>query len=166
MLEFEIKGTVKQAWLASTEYENQNISLDIGAEAIAVIKSRVADLPEHDSASFRWPFTGTVAKFISKIDVGEPFKNVWEVSQESLVHDHLSRKPASHDNVTDGVYAFVEYTMVPYLGKPPSGEHAGYAGGCTLQLLSVGLCPSANKRKKPDYGNRNFDSATKKKRMQ
>jgi hypothetical protein len=89
---------------------------------------------------YHWPFLGTVAKITPKEYLSKPFKDVWEVNDERLIHDGHLRSSVSVNHVKKGVMVWVEYTIIPYMGKKPTKENdAKFDPGCILQLLSIGM---------------------------
>ena len=62
-----------------------------------LIKSYVFYAPNYNLNIYHWPFLGTVAKFISKEYLSKPFKDIWEVDNETLVYDERLWSPVSVD---------------------------------------------------------------------
>ena len=69
------------------------------------------------------------------------------------------RKRIAADEVKERRSVVVEYTPVPYDGNEADNESDGFDGGCSLQLLSIGVLDDDGSEKF------DFDSPQKHRRM-
>jgi hypothetical protein len=151
-LEFKVKGDVVSRFLRSGALSHV-IVVKISATEVDRIKFIVRTAPKHDDDGFRWPFTGSDAKFVSKTDLEGDFSPVLDGEGED--GDLLSI-----DDVEEGYNVLIEFTLIPYLGKSTKGEEKGFAHGCTLRLNSIWVL-----KKGIAHRNLNFESASKRRRL-
>lgn len=163
--EFQIKGTVASTFLRSTPNKfSHTLVLNIDPAEVDKVKELVktcpAFVPEED---FRWPFTGTEAKFTSRSNLNGDFINTWDGRKMSDIQNVTERNKLPAQQIEVGSNVVVEYTIVPYLGRKATDKDEGFSAGCSLELLSVGLLSD-------DEGNKHggirfdFDSPNKKRR--
>jgi hypothetical protein len=69
------------------------------------------------------------------------------------------RKKSSVEEVKDGMSVVIEYTPLPYIGRKRTDEMDGFDGGCSLQLLSIGVLDEG------DSEEFDFESPRKRRRM-
>ena len=191
VLEFAVKGKIKNFWLDATEYSTQTLSIVLPDSDISEIKARV---PSHMSsaASYRWPINNSVAKFVHKdpenpkraLDM--PFENVWEAPSEQQLYTAASRTEMSQDCLKVGDEVLVEYTMTLYSGKDsvtvkprdspgtkppavPKTPPKSWDPGCTLLLLSVGKCSGDDSKEREEASRAvqgyDFNSTRKRRRI-
>ena len=137
ILEFEVTGIVKRAFLKA-DAKSHMVGVDIGVNEIERIKAFVRTIPGFIEVDYRWPFEGSEAKFISKEDLEEEFREAWD-GRNIDVHDIDSRVPLSINDIEEGAKVFVEYTIVSYFGRKAKNGEEGFNPGCTMKLLSIDL---------------------------
>lgn len=161
VVEFRIQGKVMECYLRADPSYSHSISLEITSDQVDLIKSYVYNVPNFDSGSYRWPFVGMVAKFTSKEELNKAFRDVWEVDDEDSIDNERLRLPISVDRVKKGTTVWVEYTIVPYMGKKGTkDDQVKFDPGCTLRLLSIGMLNGVEDNSRYDFG-----SLRKKRRM-
>ena len=139
--EFSAEGRIVRAYLTAGAFSH-DIIISVGAPAVARIKEVVRTCPEFRIAGYRFPFpppSNETAKFISKDELHEAFKSVWDARGMADLMDVQERVPIDSSRIERGKKVFVEYTIIPYAGKESDGSEQGFSGGCTLKLLSIGL---------------------------
>ena len=157
MVEFSVVGTVVDTFFDS-KAKSHMITVNITRAEMEAIKTLVRSSPDFVDHHYRWPFVGTNAKFRSRDDIGTDFQSAWDGRRILDVKDPDQRKriPASYIKESSKVY--VEYSVVPYVGKEGKDGEEGFPPGCTLKLLSVGLLED-------DVARFNFETPRKKRRF-
>jgi hypothetical protein len=137
---------------------SHSISIEVDPKDLEDLKSFIKMAPGFDATAYRWPFNGTVVKLNSRKDLLSEYKRVWNGVGIDWT-DVDQRKRIATDEVKEGRFVVVEYTPVPYDGKEADNESDGFEGGCSLQLLSIGVLDNDGSEKF------DFDSPQKRRRM-
>jgi hypothetical protein len=175
--EFAVTGTVVKSFLRDGQY-GHTLQIEIGQVDRRRLQSCIQTVPNFDNhgSSFKWPWyqdgkpsAKVTAKFVSKDNVDEPFKVVWDGRNLSNLADIDARQPISYTNVRIGNLVHVEFTLIVWEYKEPETTEENGAKknpssvksvkyGCSFKLLSIGLLNDG-------YVGYNIDSPTKKRRM-
>ena len=136
---FEVDGFVVDFYLRADAYAH-TIRLQLSSTDIENIKKILRTAPNHDDSHYRWPFDGTIAKFISKDSkekLASDFEPVLDGRGLDLPNFDGSLENLEIRNIVEGARASVEYIPVPYGGRKPNKKDDGFEPGCTLKLLSI-----------------------------
>ena len=142
VMEYKVKGTVASAFLKLTRY-NHTLMLNIEPTEIDKLKELVKTCPAFNpTEEFRWPFTGTEAKFTNREDIEQEFKHIWDGCNMMALKDVDERKQISSWDIDVRNKVVVKYIVIPYLGRKAGKDDEGFSAGCSLELLSIGLLNS------------------------
>ena len=157
VIERTLEGTVTNSYLRAGAMSH-SISIEVDLKDLEDLKSLIKTAPGFDAKAYRWPFKGTVVRLNSRKDLSSEYKCVWNGVGIDWT-DVDQRKRITADKVKHGRSVIVEYTPVPYDGKEADDESDGFEGGCSLQLLSIGVLDDDGSEKF------DFDSPQKRRRM-
>src|SRR5436190_21256845 len=89
VVEFQVHGTVMDPTFlkGGPDSFSHTVSIDLSDENVELIKSYIYKIPNYDPNIYRWPIQVNAAKFTSKENVGLPFLEVWEISDEKLIRN-------------------------------------------------------------------------------
>ncbi len=161
---FEVEGIVIDCYLEERAHAH-TIQVQLDSADMDHIKSIVRTAPHHVEAGYRWPFSGNVAKFMSK-DSKDKLTRDFEPILDGRGIQNLKNYTGNLgdltiDDVMEGAKVSIEYSPVPYGGKKSSGNDDGFPPGCTFKLYSITILgmmdrpmldvSSPSKRRKLNY---------------
>src|SRR5947207_13524014 len=97
------------------------VGVDIGVNEIERIKAFVRMIPGFIEVDYRWSFEGSEAKFISKENLEEEFRETWD-GRNIDVHDIDNRVPFSINDIEEGATVYVEYTIISYFDRKAKND--------------------------------------------